>query len=301
MKPVRSIQPRNLSAQLQYRARGNPPSTHPDSAVSNCFPGLETDCRNLWRRILKGIQLHEARNTVIAVDDPNDAQLQVLADGWRLISIMDTPVTLPVTGPVKVGEDNQPLSFNKESSMPLEWSNALALLLSRYAGMKVRCNFEKTDDPNQTLAFNLILQSVFEEGQAVISRELVPPGELSQSLCSPWMSDYRECYCFYWAATRPDFVNVETRPDGTSMGHNWMRKDRTAQTPKIYVADDPADQMLMAYSDLYKNWEKLLKFVIGGRSEETVSRPPQDAKPEPRRSHARTNRNRNRRLGGKKA
>jgi hypothetical protein len=294
MKPVRSIQPRNLSAQLQYKGRGNPPSAHPDSAVSNCFPGLETDARNLWRCILSGIRLHEATNHVVAVDDPNNAQLQVLATGWRLISIMDTPVTLPVTGPSEVDGPSVPLSFNGESAMPLEWSNALALLLSQYSGKKVRCRFEKIGAPGQTLDFSLALRSIFEAKQAVISREIVQAGELSQSLCSPWMSDYRECYCFYWAASRPDFVNVESRPDGRSMGHNWMRKGRTAQTPKIYIQDDPPDLTLMTYSDLYRDWEKLLKFVIGGKSEEAAPEPQQDSKPEPRRRHARTNRKRHR-------
>jgi hypothetical protein len=293
VKPVRSIRPRNLSAQLQYRGQGNPPSTHPGSVPSNCFPGLEADCRNLWQRILCGIQLHEAANLVVAVDDPS---LQELAAGWKLVSIMDTPVAAPVFGPIRQGGPNVHLLFQKESSMPMEWSNTLALLLSQYAGLGVCCHFEKIDDPQQKRTFNLVLRSFFEEGQAVISREMVPPGDLSQSLCSPWMSDYRECYCFYWAASRPDFVNVESGPDGTSIGHNWMKKNRTAQTPKQnYDPDDPVKLTLMNYSDLYKDWEKLLKFVIGGRSEEAPPEPQQDPKPEPRRRHARTNRNRNRR------
>ena len=56
-----SIEPRNLAAQLHYRAAGNPPSTLPESAISNCFPGLEFDFRNIWRRVFEGIEIHEAR------------------------------------------------------------------------------------------------------------------------------------------------------------------------------------------------------------------------------------------------
>src|SRR5262249_9636119 len=44
-------------AQLAYRGRGNPPMSHPMSAISNCFPGLEFDFRNIWRRIFVGIVL----------------------------------------------------------------------------------------------------------------------------------------------------------------------------------------------------------------------------------------------------
>ena len=42
-----SIEAKNLTAQLQYRGAGNPPGMHPYSAISNCFPGLEMDFRNV--------------------------------------------------------------------------------------------------------------------------------------------------------------------------------------------------------------------------------------------------------------
>ncbi len=48
------IDPANRTAQLQYRAAGNPPSTQPHSAISNCYPGLEFDFRNVWRRMFEG-------------------------------------------------------------------------------------------------------------------------------------------------------------------------------------------------------------------------------------------------------
>ena len=60
-----SIEPRNLTAQLHHRAAGNPPSTLPESAISNCFPGLEFDFRNIWRRIFEGIEIHESSGVVV--------------------------------------------------------------------------------------------------------------------------------------------------------------------------------------------------------------------------------------------
>src|SRR6266581_8873559 len=68
------LQAKNLTAQLslldqlRYRAGGNPPSTVADAAISNCFPGLEFDFRNIWRRIFDGIELHEATNLVVNAD-----------------------------------------------------------------------------------------------------------------------------------------------------------------------------------------------------------------------------------------
>ena len=63
-----SIEPRNLTAQLHHRAAGNPPSTLPDSAISNCFPGLEFDFRNIWRRVFEGIEIHEASGFVVRAE-----------------------------------------------------------------------------------------------------------------------------------------------------------------------------------------------------------------------------------------
>src|SRR5207237_10108115 len=66
------LDPANKTAlrhQLRYRAAGNPPSTVADSAISNCFPGLEFDFRNVFRRVLEGIELHEADNFVVWTSD----------------------------------------------------------------------------------------------------------------------------------------------------------------------------------------------------------------------------------------
>ena len=97
--------------------------------------------------------------------------------------------------------------------------------------------------------------------RAVISPSLAQPGELTQGLCSPWQNDYRECSCYYWAAARPDYVNVEPTPSGASAGDNWMQKRRTGD----YVADDYVDQRILHYDDLFSSWEETLKFQVGGR------------------------------------
>ncbi len=38
------------------------------------------------------------------------------------------------------------------------------------------------------------------------------PGEMLQSLCSPWQHDFRDCYCHYWASNHPDIVFGELLP-----------------------------------------------------------------------------------------
>jgi hypothetical protein len=190
---------------------------------------------------------------------------------------------VPVKGPLVVGGPvvDLPDGF-QDPLMPLEWSNALASILHEHAGHPVRCKFENVLDKSQpAVEFEIELRPFFASStmngetvkQPVISRDLAPPGELTQSLCSPWQSDYRECACFYWAATRPDYVNVEAGPEGVSIGNNWMQKDRTPETPKLYLPDDWMDPEFVTYLDLYRNWEKSLRFVIDGKDEDPPTPP----------------------------
>ncbi|MFO1460269.1 MAG: hypothetical protein U1G08_12755 [Verrucomicrobiota bacterium] len=129
--------------------------------------------------------------------------------------------------------------------------------------------------PHETV--RLELRHFFEPHTAVISRELAGPGELTQGLCSPWQNDYRECSCYYWASARPDYVNVEPTPSGTSRGDNWMQKDRTGQ----YIADDYADDRLLMYDDLFYEWERWLKIQVRGRDTGTEAHPLATAHPQP--------------------
>jgi hypothetical protein len=254
-----TIDPKNISAQLRYRAAGNPPSTTPVSAISNCFPGLEFDFRNVWRRIFVGLVMHEADNLVVDVDATAPAALAGLK-GKRLFTVDGVAVTAPVTGPTTVGGAAQTLV----SAAFLEWTNSLAHIVTR-AGSVVRCTFQD-GDPNTgapvgpVVSVDLTVRALLED--AVIARDAALPGELTQSLCSPWQNDYRECGCYYWAASRPDYVNVDTS-GATSVGNNWLDKNRTGTTTKDYFATS-----LVTYEELFQSWSRLLRFVIAGNDKE---------------------------------
>lgn len=260
------IDPRNLTAQLHHRAAGNPSSTLPRSAISNCFPGLEFDFRNLWRRAFKGIVLLENNNYVVDADPEYRSLI-----GHRLLRADGRPFVTTASGPVMPGFGPGPLvtTSNPNGVVFLEWSNSLAAILQK-AGEKVRCEFtlkpEETEQPpptdaGETLVVELEVRRFFEAGTAALSRELLRPGELTQGLCSPWQNDYRECACYYWAASRPDYVNVEPTEAGASRGDNWMQKERTGE----YVLDDRKDGRLLSYDDLFKQWEEELHFIVKGR------------------------------------
>jgi hypothetical protein len=284
------LRPRNLSAQIQYEARGNPISSRPVTSVANCCPGLEVDFRAVWRRLFTGVELREYDNLVVHADQKGAAagilsldRKHKVADlaGRRLLRVVipgagdkgKIPMTTPIKGPASSDPDGKvdlTTDMNPFGLAPMEWSNALAQVLP-HAGKHVRCDFSKDasweqqqaldEEAKNYISFNLEVRPFFEEKTAVISDALAAAGELTQGLCSPWQNDYRECSCYYWASARPDFVNVTTTPSGLSAGDNWMQRVRSGS----YVADDYADMRLMMYDELFRDWESKLRFQVGGR------------------------------------
>jgi hypothetical protein len=150
----------------------------------------------------------------------------------------------------------------------LEWSNALADVVAASAGQPVPCVFADGSDLSQTETVEMQVRPLFSAGEgdelppAVIDEAAVQPGELTMSLCSPWQNDYRECGCYYWAASRPDFVNVEATGSGTSIGNNWMDK---RAPPKRYERDTATNPRQHSYVDLFRDWQARLRFIVGGR------------------------------------
>jgi len=279
---VERLKPRNLSAQLRYAAAGNPVCSRPEAAVANCCPGLEMDFRAVWRRMFEGIVLREYDNLVMEVDpDLRDARKRRLK-GRRLLRVRvpgtgrSSLMTAPIVGPAASDPDGEvrlTTQFNPYGLASLEWSNALAHVLYESQGKTVICDFSKDsgndgdflqpliEKPKNYQSVRFRVRNFFEADTAVISQALAEAGELTQGLCSPWQNDYRECSCYYWAAARPDYVNVETAGNGLSTGDNWMQKERTGD----YVPDDYRDSRLVMYDDLFQDWERWLRFQIGGR------------------------------------
>jgi hypothetical protein len=270
--PDEGLTPRNVSAQLYHKAAGNPVSSRPESAIANCCPGLELDFRAVWRRLFEGVVLREYDNLVVDIDPKVEAARDL--KGHRLLRVAGVPVTTELRGPAASDVGGSILlttDVNPYGIARMEWSNALATVLWTRKEQLVECDFSREESWDQQLPFDaeaknyvtvkLKVRSFFEPASALISRALADAGELTQGLCSPWQNDYRECSCYYWASARPDFVNVEPTAAGTSGGDNWFQKRSTGQ----YVADDYEDERLVLYDDLFRDWERWLRVVIGGR------------------------------------
>lgn len=281
---------RNRHAQVHHVAVGNPFSSRPEMSVGNCTPGLEMDFRAVWRRLFEGILLREYDNLVMEMEPiAGGPELPDLV-GHRLLRVDDSDMYTQMIGPSPYNPRTRTtvLGFtgNPDGVLPLEWSNALARTLNQRAGQWVGCYFTARpvwssqalfdpDDATSYLKLSLRVRPFFEDGSALISRELARPGELTQGLCSPWQNDYRECSCYYWASARPDFVNVQSGIDGASEGDNWMQKERTGD----YVPDDYRDARLIDYDDLFRAWERYLRFQIGGLEQDRTSGSPASGSP----------------------
>lgn len=248
--------PLNRTALQAYRGRGNPPSVSPEAAISNCFPGLEFDVRNIWKNIFVGIELHEAGvgqagHRVVGVDPVGEALGIAVLD--QLISVAGEPVD-------HAHSDANGTPTNRRNAS--EFFNALAHIYDE-AGQSVTCVFSRSDGSGVYQA-ELEVRPIFN--QAMIDETLAEPGALTQSLCSPWQADYRECGCYYWAASRPDYVNAD--PAAGSNGHDWMQKDRDPGDPYRPDRGGRNSTDHISYDDLYQDWETALKFVIKGRDSE---------------------------------
>ena len=284
MKKLERIEPKNLTAQLHYRGLGNPPGSHPSTAVSNSFPGLEMDFRNVWKHVFEGIILLEYSNLVTGVETDAGEKIKALvAEGlvYELIIADGKKMTAPLTGPAS--RQGQQLN----DTVALEWSNALAEILLK-AGQFVQCKFQNNVNRRKHITLDLKVRHFFDvdlnkqgkvtSQRVVIARVMAGPGDLTQSLCSPWQNDYRECGCFYWAASRPDYVNVEPGLTGKSVGNNWMEKERKGDPHPQYIVDDFSDARLVSYDELFTSWEKALRFIIAGKDEPLLKNGPRKKK-----------------------
>lgn len=251
------MKPKNITAKLiTYKAKGNPPSSIPDSAISNCFPGLEFDLKNLLRRLISGIELHESISFIVM---DVEADSEAFNSGVRGIN----ETTRGVFRLSKI--DNILLrgaTDNPTRSQMIEGFNAFAEIFSM-AGKTLLCEFEEFEFNSgnvlNTISANLMVNSIFEN--SVIKEQIAAPGELTQSLCSPWQADYRECGCHYWAASRPDYVNIDTTGTETK-GINWLQKNRDNNTGYISTMEN---EDFISYDELYSAWEQHLKFIIKGQ------------------------------------
>lgn len=267
---LRGPKPLNLTARaaLAYQVPGNPAISRPEDAVANCYPGLELDVRNFDRRFFPGMvfefvarsdtgvpytqpQRYGARLAYLDLDEDPDLiahpdlrsdlsrQAGRLGEGDWYIEWIKQGGKHIVLREDRPGEAPQlPMDglFVWRLVRGLEPDQVTIGLQRRYADSEAQ-----PQDGDAVLAFTAKRRRFADERTGVISLAY-KPGELLQSLCSPWQHDFRDCYCHYWASNHPDLVFGEVAPGEPSLPNggsgaegkatkrlDWLRADRTPQ------------------------------------------------------------------------
>lgn len=274
--PEGKIFPRNLTARAAPVVRGNPAGTRPESGVDNCYPGLEFDQRNLDKAFFPGLLVDFHR--------PAGSQVIDVTGGVAVqqgLSSADLPLHLwAVCGRTTVDQtEERARVFGLTGLDGLEvWRRVHDLLPGRIAVLlgpipgRFSPGLDAAGDLNQrrrqgrnlvrrdpdggvALAVLVADRARFLDEDGVIDPEVYQPGDLTASLCAPWQYDFRDCGCFYWAASKPDIV---TSSDGRFTDLNFQRRDRTTVPP---TPDRPTGvgrrELELDYAELIANWNVL--------------------------------------------
>lgn len=271
---------------------GNPISTRLESGVGNCFPGLEFDMRNLERRFFPFLEVEfgpdnngQASIFVVSVDtaavnvaaaagtittDQANAYRSVasrLGPGqrWSVSAIEGDfgplgqhALTLPISSSVSTGDDRLPAD---------SWTAARLLVEDSLVTVRLTTAPPAHGVDDVTLSGR---RARYLDETGALAK-IFQPGELTQSLCSPWTHDFRDCACFYWASNHPDIAlpplpaNLPgSQPDAFNKETSWERRDRSVASPPVATARGEADVAEMEHHQINRDWQQL-NFVLERR------------------------------------
>jgi Ferritin-like len=309
--PSSKLLPRNVAAlraaqnpQAPVRmVAGNSVSTRLESGIGNFFPGLECDLRNLERRFFPFLEVDPNYGSnevfVVSVDvqgaaDANAAGRLSAAD-FAIYRTIDGDLARGVSSLIEtIDGDFGPLgrmsirladlngdSFGRGRTAPDAWT--AIRLLKEAADVTISLTRQGGAPGSFTLTAK---RAQYLDDNGAFAR-MFAPGELTQSLCSPWTHDFRDCACYYWASNHPD-VALPPLPSPTDdptdprwgLDTAWERSDRSLQSPPAANVDG-ADSRVgagsqaireMAHHEINANWQ-LLNFVAERRERMTIYAP----------------------------
>lgn len=254
--------------------------------MGNCFPGLECDLRNLERRFLPFLEVDilDSGIRLVGVDTDgidaarNDGTLSseeakayddlaaALAAGLAIV-VTDLAGTFGILGPLSFDPRTLPVSgvSTGEGRLPSDTWTAVRLLTE---GTDVEVRFE-ISVVGTSVTVKTRRARYLDDNGALSAAFL--PGELTQSLCSPWTHDFRDCGCFYWATNHPDIVQPvypaagpPADPQPWQAAVPWQRLDRSRLPDPPLPATGDARPSELRHYEINQRWEEL-HFVVGRR------------------------------------
>ena len=296
----RRIFPRNLTARAADAARkivGNPVTVRLESAVGNCFPGLEFDVRELDRRFFPGLVFQfvqpPRREYELPDAKPDQHGAHLLYADWFFDPMLEETSTDEWVQKLYLDLKRSAGGSYMEGRWYLDWIEQGGVRLSMedssgsyHDGYKVwrmvrslvaeqplSIGIVNRDDLTKQVRFDGYRRR-YVNGEGVID-EAFRPGELTESMCNPWSHDFRDCGCHYWATNHPDVVvrrsASATLPDGRPADPtasfvlvNWNRlRGKSSEIPADHTIAKNRPYELDHYQ-INKLWETL-PFVLEGR------------------------------------
>jgi Ferritin-like len=297
MTDLRSkLLPRNAAALRRFQdpsapprqIPGNPVSTRLESGIGNCFPGLECDLRNLERRFFPFLEVEidfTVSAGVMQVGAVDSAGVED-AVARRQLSAADAASYRTIARDLGTGArwlvtnleaDFGPFGHQSFNPDDLTGQSLGTGRLPPEPWAAVRTLVEDTPvtltmvrDPGpQTIILTGPRARYLDDSGALAA--IFQPGELTQSLCSPWTHDFRDCACFYWASNHPDiaFPPLPSPPPASDDPRwdrptSWERANRLVSTPPVATQDGPRAVPEMAHNTINRDWQ-LLNFVLERR------------------------------------
>ena len=317
---MNKIQPRNLPAKrLERLVVGNPVTTRIEDGVANCFPGLEYDHRNLDRRFFPGLifsfidgdsrtreRIGMRLDSVDQSDpalSPADGDARVPAYERRLATTLsnalDAASTRLQTGDwyvTKITQRGNTIGLHDPGARTHLAGSTVWRMVRMLAADEVTLVLERRRPAARTRPTVTLRgwRRRFIDTTTGVLSDAYAPGELGQSLCSPWMHDFRDCACNYWASNHPDIVLPAVQLGEQMLGNedlgnallagvrvDWLRADRYAsgdvQAPGTVDAGRAAQ---IDHYEINRRWQDL-DFVLGGRESSGFFRPNEAADVKP--------------------
>ncbi len=265
----------NLTARADKTVAGNPVTTRLESGVGNCFPGLEFDHRNLDRRFFPGLIFNFGTSPGVPlvgvdVDDPDLDPATFEAPDANAQRVLRTALRGQVGRDLQQANTTWVLDSIQQKGISISLRTQPGLTAWRLVRSLEAGEVEivlALRGGNRTIPLTGWRRTFVNPKTGVISGAF-QAGELTQSLCSPWMHDFRDCVCTYWASNHPDIVlaeqapGVEPDPDAEETPIDWLRSDRASLDAAAPTEEDNREGQMDHY-EINLRWQDLAIVLAG--------------------------------------
>lgn len=282
--------PRNLTARANRIVLGNPASSRPESGVDNCYPGLEFDKRTLDQCFFPGLRFeyHSQEGAVLIAADERQPQVQALLNDAenedRAVFLWALHCgSAKERGAVHIFQGQQGIHvWRTINALP---PGLLTIVLGlgppphwapqdirRLIELDLGADARPSTPGGERFVVTRAERSAYLDQHGVIDPDDYPPGDLTKTLCAPWMYDFRDCFCYYWAANKPDLVTDGANPAQES---SFLRNNRSGapETADVSRWDPRVDRELTKEDMVHGSWNDL-PVVLDNREQGEAVAPP---------------------------